>query len=95
MIDPTLVHLAKVIQHSWPENAKDLPDDIKPYFPYKFVLHIVDGVITMEGRMIVGRKNHWSLLDLNIKFLEKIHEPHLGVVKSKIISQDSCVLAQV
>ena len=34
MNDPALVRLARVIQHGWPEHAKELEDDIKVYFPY-------------------------------------------------------------
>ena len=32
MNDPTLVRLARVIQHRWPEYAKELEDDVKVYF---------------------------------------------------------------
>ena len=80
MINPTLVHLAKAIQQGWPESAKDLPDDVKPYFPYKFILHIVDGVIMMDGRIMVP-------IGLKSKFLQKIHELCLGIVRSKILAK--------
>ena len=35
MNDPTLVRLARVIQHGWPEYAKELEDDVKVYFPHQ------------------------------------------------------------
>ena len=53
MNNPTLVRLARVIQHGWPEYAKELADDIKVYFPYRFVLHIVNGIIFMHNRIVV------------------------------------------
>ena len=53
MNDPTLVRLAKVIQKGWPEHAKELADDIKIYFPYRFVLHIVSGIIFIHNRIVV------------------------------------------
>ena len=30
--DPTLVHLARVIQFGWPQNNTELPSDIKPFY---------------------------------------------------------------
>ena len=45
MNDPTLVQLVRVIQQGWPESAKELEDDIKVFFPYRFVLYIVNGII--------------------------------------------------
>ena len=53
MNDPTLVRLARVIQHRWPEYAKELKDDGKVYFPYRFVLHIVNGIIFIHNRIVV------------------------------------------
>ena len=51
--DPTLVRLARVIQHGWPECAKELEDDVEVYSPYRFVLHIVNGIIFMQNRIVV------------------------------------------
>ena len=53
MNDPTLVQLAKIIQLRWPESGKDLADDVKPYFKHRFELHIVDGIIFFQNRIVV------------------------------------------
>ena len=45
MNDPTLVHLARVIQFGWPDSSTELPSDIKPFYQHHYELHIVDGVI--------------------------------------------------
>ena len=42
MNDPMMVRLARVLQQGWPESGKDLPNDVKVYFPYRFELHIVN-----------------------------------------------------
>ena len=36
MNDPTMVRLARVIQEGYPENGKDLPNDVKLYFLNRF-----------------------------------------------------------
>ena len=82
MNDPTLVRLAKVIQNGWPETGKELESDIKPYFQHRYELHIVDGVIFFQNRIVVP-------IGLKHQFLAKLHESHLGVVKSKLLARTS------
>ena len=80
MNDPTLVRLAKVIQLRWPETGKELENDVKPYFQHRYELHIVDGVIFFQNRIMVP-------IGLKCQFLAKLHESHLGVVKSKLLAR--------
>ena len=81
MWDETLIKLATVIQKGWPESQSELPDDIKPYLPYRLPMHIVDWIVGMDGRTMVPN-------DLRSQFLKKIHEPHLGIVKSKHLAKN-------
>ena len=78
--DPTMVKLARIIQWGWPESSKDLPSDIKVYFAYRFQLHIVNGIIFLQDRIVVP-------VGLRGKFLSRIHDIHLGVVKSKLLAR--------
>ena len=43
-------------------------------------IHVVDGIVAFDGRIIVPSS-------LRCDFLEKIHEPHLGIVKSKMLAK--------
>ena len=88
MNDPTLVRLTRVIQQGWPESGKDLPNDVKVYFLYRFELHIVNGVLFLQNRVVIP-------IGLRRQFLNKIHNAHLGVVKSKLLARDFDVLAQL
>ena len=80
MLDPTLVWLAKVIQMGWPDSGRDLPNDIKPYFRHRYEFHIVDGVIFLQNRIVVP-------IGLKHQFITKLHESHMGVVKSKLLAR--------
>ena len=80
MHDEILVKPATVIQKGWPESQRELSDDFKPYFPYRYTLHIVDGVVAVDGQIMVPSS-------LKQKFLEKIHEPHVGIIKSKMLAK--------
>ena len=62
MNDPTMVRLVRVIQQGWPDSSKELFDDIKVYFPYQFELHIVDGIIFLQDRIIIPIGLRWSFL---------------------------------
>ena len=80
MNDPTLVRLAKVIQLGWPESGKELECDIKLYLPHRYELHIVYGIIFFQNRIMVP-------IGLKCQFLAKLHESHMGVVKSKLLAR--------
>ena len=86
MNNPTLVRLAKVIQLRWPETGKELENDIKPYFQHRYELHIVDGVIFFQNRIMVP-------IGLKHQFLVKLHESHMVVVKSKLLERTLSLLA--
>ena len=75
-----MVKLARIIQWGWPESSKNLPSDINVYFAYTFQLHIVNGIIFLQDRIIVP-------VGLRSKFLNRIHDVHLGIVKSKLLAR--------
>ena len=75
-----MVKLAQVIQKGWPQTSRELCDDIKPYFPHRFALHIVDGIILLHDRKVAP-------VGLRQTFLRKIHDAHLGIVKSKLLGR--------
>ena len=69
-----------MIQKVWPESQSKLPDDVKPYYLYIFTLHIVDGIVAMDGHIVVPS-------NLRSQFLDKIHKPHLGIVKPNFLER--------
>ena len=74
-----MVRLAQVIQKGWPETSRELYDDVKT-FPHRFALHIVDDIIFLHDRIVVP-------VELRQTFLRKIHDAHLGIVKSKLLGR--------
>ena len=80
MNDPTLVCLARVIQFGWPDNSTELPNDVKPFYQHRYELHIVDGVIFFQNRIVVP-------IGLRRQFLNKLHDSHLGIAKTKLMAR--------
>ena len=78
--DATMVKLARTIQWGWREVSRESPEDIKVYFPYRFQLHIVNGIIFLQDQIVVPAR-------LCSEFLKRIHDVHLGIVKSKLLAR--------
>ena len=75
-----MIQLAHIIQRGWLDTAKEVPADIKPYFQYRYILHIVDHIIFLQNRIVIS-------MGLRNTFLQKIHDAHLGIVKSKLLGR--------
>ena len=75
-----MIELAHKIQRGWPETGKELSEDVKLYFPYRYILHIVDGVNFLQDRIMVPK-------GLRQTFLQKIHDAHLGIVRSRLLGR--------
>ena len=60
--------------------TKELFDDVKAYFQYRYTLHIADGIVFLHDKIVVP-------IGLRQVFLQKIHDAHLGVVKSRLLRQ--------
>ena len=76
--DPTIIKLAHIIHGGWPETDKELSEDVKLYFQYRYILHIVDEIIFLQEAIVVP-------VSLRQLFLQKIHQAHLGIIKSRLL----------
>ena len=69
----------RAIQHRWPEYAKELANDVKVYFPHRFVLHIVNGIIFIHNKIVVP-------IGLRSGLLMKLHDNHMGIAKTRLLA---------
>ena len=70
--DGNLQALKKVIITGWPEERKDLPEQLVPFFSYRDELAVQDGLLFKSNRVVIPRK-------LRADMLQKIHTSHLGI----------------
>ena len=70
--DENLQALKKVIITGWPEERKDLPEQLVPFFSYRDELAVQDGLLFKSNRVVIPRK-------LRADMLQKIHTSHLGI----------------
>ena len=78
MIDLTMVRLAMLFKEDGLKQPKNFLMTSKVYFQYRYTLHIVDGIIFLHDRIMVP-------ISLRQVFLQKIHDAHLGVIKSRLL----------
>ena len=74
--DPDLQLLQKTVQSGWPETKEYLPANLHPYWNFRDEIICNDGLLFKGNKIIIPKSMQQEMLDL-------IHEPHLGVVKSK------------
>ena len=74
LADPQLVKLARVIQNGWGESHGDLDADLHAFWIYSFNMHIANGIIMNDARIVMPQS-------LQQEYLQCLHMGHLGISK--------------
>lgn len=82
-VDPVLNVLTEIITSGWPNNQKEVPTCIRPYWTFRDQLSIDNGFV-LKGQQIVIPSN------LRNKIIQQLHTAHLGQEKTKLLARD-CV----
>jgi len=75
--DPELTALREQVYHGWPQNAKDVPQLLKPYWSYRDEITIEDGILMKGHRIIIPGV-------MQQEILSKLHASHQGTEKTKL-----------
>ena len=81
--DHVLNALKDVIFTGWPKTIKELPNDLRPYWPYRDELAVESGII-FKGKQIVIPDTQRS------EILMQLHQSHQGIEKTRALSRESC-----
>ena len=79
--DHTLQELIRLTREGWPQTPSNLREDIKPYAMYKDEFSIENKILLKGDRITIPASLQQEMID-------KIHESHLGIVKSKQLARD-------
>lgn len=71
--DSQLHKLKSVIRNGWPDNRKQLDDELRPFWDVRHSLTEIDGLIFKDQQIVVPRAMRHDMLDI-------IHQSHLGQV---------------
>ena len=79
---PVLNALAEVIYTGWPESIKELPTDLRPYWSFRDMLGIEDGVI-FKGKQVVIPSS------MQPELLKQLHVGHQGIEKTRLLARET------
>ncbi|KAK3084719.1 hypothetical protein FSP39_017965 [Pinctada imbricata] len=74
--DDQLQSLAETVVQGWPENRHDVPMNIRAYWHYRDEISFINGLLYKGSAIIIPSA-------LRRETLNKLHESHLGIVKTK------------
>ena len=77
--DDNLQALKKVILAGWPEERKELPEQLVPFYSYRDELAVQDGLIFKSNRVVIPKA-------LRAEMVQKIHTSHLGIDLKAILA---------
>ena len=80
--DAYLQQLKTFIIAGWPHNKDELQTDIRPYWPYRDELAVIDGVL-LKGRYIIIPDS------LKQQVITQLHINHMGIEKTKLLAHES------
>ena len=80
--DKTMQELMSTIMEGWPKSKNQCSERIKIYWSLQEELSVVEGLIFKGSRLVIPRAMRQEMLD-------KIHEGHMGISKSKQRSRES------
>ena len=80
--DPVFVSLIKYLEAVFPDDCRELPTDLRPYYRFAASLCVVDGVILMGQRIVVPPQ-------LRQPVLNALHAAHQGVSAMRARAMDS------
>ena len=80
--DSTLRSLKIIINLGWPETCAELKDELKGYYNYREELTVENQLVLKGSRIVIPRA-------LQKNMLERIHESHMGMVKTKQLARDT------
>ena len=81
-IDNVLLELRKTVTSGWLPRRKDTPHILQQFYTHKDNITIENGLLLKDNKIIVPASMQRELLN-------KIHETHLGYVKSKQLARDN------
>jgi hypothetical protein len=80
--DPVLNELKSIVYQGWPDNIKQLPTDLRPYWAVRDELAVEAGVL-FKGRRILIPKS------MQEDIMSQLHEGHQGIEKTRRLARES------
>ena len=84
--DPEMQTLANLLITGWPEDIKEVPCPLCPYWQHREILTIKDGLVLRGEALIIPPAERERVL-------HQLHQFHQGIMKSQLLAHGSFLLA--
>ena len=64
--------LKDILHSGWPDNLRDVPNDMQTFWTFRDEFGVQNGIIYNEWKVIIPKS-------MQNEMLEKIHKSHLGI----------------
>ncbi|XP_033126376.1 uncharacterized protein LOC117124300 [Anneissia japonica] len=80
--DRVLQTLWQIVIAGWPENIKQVPEDIRVFWPYRDEIGISNGVMFNGIRVIIPK-------NLQTNILEQLHQGRMGIERTRRLARET------
>ena len=80
--DPTLRALWQIVINGWPDDIRELPTALRPYWSFRDEIGVSTGVM-FKGRQVIVPEN------MRPDILEQLHHGHMGIERSRRLARES------
>ena len=87
LADATMQKLTRFIKEGWPHSERNVPPDIKPFYPYRDELVIENDVILKGQRAVIPAV-------LRATYIAVVHKGHMGLERTRQLASDIFFLAK-
>ena len=81
LADATMQKLTRFIKEGWPHSERNVPPDIKPFYPYRDELVIENDVILKGQRAVIPAV-------LRATYIAVVHKGHMGLERTRQLASD-------
>ena len=79
---PIMSTLTETVLEGWPKSIKELPTDIRVFWPFRDTIGIEDGVIFKGKQVIIPASMREDILN-------QLHDGHQGIEKTRLLARDT------
>ncbi|XP_014663369.1 PREDICTED: uncharacterized protein K02A2.6-like [Priapulus caudatus] len=80
--DPVLQKVKEFTHTGWPATIQELPNELRPYWPFRDELGMSNGVI-FKGRQVIVPQS------MRTDILQQLHSGHQGIEKMRLLARQS------
>ena len=80
--DPTLRSLLQVVTNGWPDTIREVPTEVRTFWPYRDEIGVSNGVLFKGNQVIIPT-------ELRQDILNQLHQGHQGIERTRRLARET------